>query len=221
VFQADGAGGITSTGSLDINDNGIATSITGFDPTNSSYAILSDGSGTLTLFSGATPYNFAIYVVGGKTQNSTNPLTLFAISNDGPTSHAAVGTIVFQDPTPTYDKSALNGFSVSNLTGVSGPGSASRRTETPGSASSPARTMTSPAIHLSSPIGAKAIFNTTPGFSRLSFVALVGCLHQQQQLCYHLFYRHSLCQDAFAHGAGVAGRARGADGSRGDGTDGP
>ncbi len=118
VFQADGAGGITPTGSLDINDNGSATSNTGFDPVLSSYSISPDGSGTLTLVSNGTTYNFAMYVVGGKTQNATNPLTVFAISNDGPSNHAAVGTIVFQDPTQTYDKSALNSFSVSNLTGV-------------------------------------------------------------------------------------------------------
>ena len=122
AFQADGAGGIASTGSLDINDNGSATATSGFDPVLSGYSI-SGGSGTLTLVSNGTPYNFAIYVVGGKTQNAVNPLTLFAISNDGPTNHAVVGTIVFQDPTPTYDKSALNDFSVSNLTGVDSSGS--------------------------------------------------------------------------------------------------
>jgi len=122
VFQADGAGGIASTGSLDINDNGAATSTSSFDPVLSGYSI-SGGSGSLTLVSNGTSYNFAIYVVGGKTQNAVNPLTLFAISNDGPTNHAALGTIVFQDPAPTYDKSALDDFSVSNLTGVDSSGS--------------------------------------------------------------------------------------------------
>ena len=121
VFQADGAGGIGSTGSLDINDNGAATSSTGFDPDSSGYTI-SGGKGTLTLVSNGATYSFAVYVVGGKTQNDVNPLTLFAISNDGPTNHAASGTIVFQDPTPIYDKSALDDFSVTNLTGVDNSG---------------------------------------------------------------------------------------------------
>jgi hypothetical protein len=123
VFQADGAGGIAATGSLDINDHGTASSSSGFNTSSSSYSISSDGSGTLTLVSNGTTYAFAIYVVGGKTQKDTDPLTLYAISTDGPTNHAAVGTIVFQDPTQTYDKSALNDFSVSNLTGVSSSGS--------------------------------------------------------------------------------------------------
>jgi hypothetical protein len=118
VFQADGAGGITPTGALDRNDDSTATSNTGFDPTLSQYSISPDGSGTLTLVTTDTTYQFAIYVVGGKTVNATNPLTLFAISNGATTNHSAVGTIVFQDPTPIYDKSALNDFSVSSLTGV-------------------------------------------------------------------------------------------------------
>ncbi len=123
VFQADGVEGIAPTGQLDINDNGFATSNSGFDPALSQYSILPDGSGSLTLVANGTTYQFAVYVVGGKTQNANNPLTLFAISNDVTSNNAVSGTIVFQDPTPTYDKSALNNFSVSNLTGVDSTGS--------------------------------------------------------------------------------------------------
>jgi len=122
VFQADGAGGIAATGSLDINDHGSPTSSSGFDSASSHYSIAADGTGTLTLVSNGATYNFAIYVVGGKTQNAVNPLTLFAISNDGPTNHSVAGTILFQDPTQVYDKSALSNFAVTNLTGVDSTG---------------------------------------------------------------------------------------------------
>jgi len=124
-FVADGAGNIgPSKGLLDINDGAVATSssnVTG------SYNILSDGSGTMTLVDndhGAATYQFAIYVVGGKTTNATNPLTLYMISTDPLANKpAVVGTIVFQDKTQTFDKSALNSFSLSNLTGVDSTGS--------------------------------------------------------------------------------------------------
>jgi hypothetical protein len=124
-FQADGAGHIGSTtpGLLDINDNAFTTSSTNI---TGSYAITSDGSGTLTLIDndhGAKVYQFAVYMIRGKTQNDKNPLTLFAISTDPLASPAVAGTIVFQDPNPTYDKSTLNNFAVSNLTGVDSTGS--------------------------------------------------------------------------------------------------
>lgn len=118
-FVADGAGGIAATGSLDINDGGSITSRTGFDTALSQYSISSDGSGTLVLVSNGVTYNFAIYVVGGKTVNATNPLTLYMISTDPLANKpSVVGEIVFQDKTQTFDKSALSSFSVSNLTGI-------------------------------------------------------------------------------------------------------
>ena len=124
VFFADGHGNIgSSAGALDINDGGVATSSTNV---TGSYNIGSDGSGTLTLVdnnAGGTTYQFAIYVVGGKTQNDANPLTLYAIATDPLANPAVLGTIVFQDKTQTFDKSALNAFSVSNLTGVDNTGS--------------------------------------------------------------------------------------------------
>ena len=77
----------------------------------------------MTLVSNGTTYSFAIYVVGGKTKDDQTPLTIFAISNDGPADQSsAVGTIIFQDPTPKYDKSSLNDFAVTNLTGVDSTG---------------------------------------------------------------------------------------------------
>jgi hypothetical protein len=76
---------------------------------------------------GAATYQFAIYVVGGKTTNATNPLTLYMISTDPLANNpAVVGAVVFQDKTQTYDKSALNAFSVSNLTGVDSTGTHSQ-----------------------------------------------------------------------------------------------
>jgi hypothetical protein len=122
-FVSDHLGGL-SGGTMDINDGGVATTsahVTG------TYNIAADGSGTLTLIDNdhaGTTYQFAIYVVGGKTQNASNPLTLYMISTDPLANKpAVVGSIVFQDPTEKYDKTTLNGFSVTNLTGVDNTGS--------------------------------------------------------------------------------------------------
>jgi hypothetical protein len=126
-FAANGAGQTITQGLLDVNEGGAITSssnVTG------SYSIASDGSGTLTLIDndhGAATYQFAVYVVGGKTKDNINPLTLYMISIDPLANNpAVVGTMVFQDKTQTYDKSALNGFSVSNLTGVDSTGTHSQ-----------------------------------------------------------------------------------------------
>ena len=123
LFKPDGAGTISS-GLLDANDFGTAIStsnVTGV------YDIAADGRGTMSLTNtdAGKTYNYAIYMVGGQTTKAVNPLTLFVISTDDPqVSPAVVGTIVCQDPTPAaYDNSVLNGFSVSNLTGLDSTGS--------------------------------------------------------------------------------------------------
>jgi len=123
LFQPDGTGKITS-GMLDINDNGTASSAHSVSPFPLSAYDLStgDGRGTMTLVdnSSGTTYNYAIYMIGGQTNKASNPLTLFVISTDDPQTRPAVsGTIVFQDPTPApYDLADLNAFAVSSLTGV-------------------------------------------------------------------------------------------------------
>ncbi len=123
-FVADGAGNIGSPpGLFDINDGGVITSsshVTG------SYSIASDGTGSMTLVDndhGGATYQFALYVVGGKAGNATNPLTLYVIATDPLSNHpAVVGTIVAQDKMQAFDKSALNDFVVTNLTGVDSTG---------------------------------------------------------------------------------------------------
>jgi hypothetical protein len=119
VLTSDGAGGI-SAGMLDTNDNGVASSSTSF--TGSTYNILSDGSGTLTLVTDLGTFNFAIYVVGG-TNKANNPLTLFIVSADDPqTAPAEIGTIVFQDPALAGTNADLNASAITNLTGVDSTG---------------------------------------------------------------------------------------------------
>ena len=123
LFQADGTGGIgtTTAGQMDINVGGVAATsnnVTG------AYSINSDGTGTMTLTDnvGGKTYQFDLYMVGGQTR-PTNPLMLFAISTDPLTNPALAGTIVFQDPAPSYNLANFSSYSVSNLTGVDSSGS--------------------------------------------------------------------------------------------------
>jgi hypothetical protein len=117
LFQPDGAGAITF-GMLDINDFATPTSssnVTGV------YDIGADGRGTMSLTNNDTGkiYRYAFYMVSGQANKAANPLTMFVISKDPPlVSPAVAGTIVTQDTGQVYDNSALNDFSVSNLTGA-------------------------------------------------------------------------------------------------------
>lgn len=127
LFQPDGAGNITS-GMLDINDGGVASSLHQISAPSSVYDFntSADGRGSMTLVdnnSGKT-YNYAIYLTAGQTNKAASPLTLYVISTDDPQSNPAVsGTIVFQDPTPApYDAADFNNFAVSSLTGVDAGG---------------------------------------------------------------------------------------------------
>ena len=127
VFQPDGVGHISS-GMLDKNENGTVTPTAADLVGTYSIDDTSDphpGRGTLTLTSNSLgkTYNYAIYVIGGLTTKATNPLTLFMISTDNPLSNPAVsGTIVFQDPTPSYVNSDFTSFWVANLTGITNSG---------------------------------------------------------------------------------------------------
>src|SRR5205814_7383491 len=116
-----GAGNITS-GMLDINDGGVASSLHQISAPSSVYDFntSADGRGSMTLVdnnSGKT-YNYAIYLTAGQTNKAASPLTLYVISTDDPQSNPAVaGTIVFQDPTPApYDAADFTNFAVSRLT---------------------------------------------------------------------------------------------------------
>lgn len=116
----DGAGNIgagTTPGSIDINDNGTASSA---GDVKGSYT-MANGIGTMT-FTSATlgkTFSFNLYGVDGQL-NSSNPLTLYAISTDSIATNAAVsGTVVFQDPKGApYNNATFSGTSVSALTGV-------------------------------------------------------------------------------------------------------
>jgi hypothetical protein len=121
LFQPDGAGTVTS-GMLDINDFATATSssnVTGL------YNVAANGRAVLSLTNNDTgkTYNYAFYLVSGQANKGTNPLTMFVISIDDPQVNPAVaGKIVTQDTSQIYDNSALNDFSISNLTGLDSTG---------------------------------------------------------------------------------------------------
>ena len=126
VFQADGAGHIGSTtsptGLFDVNDNGApgtSASVSG------SYSIGASGTGTMTLTATdlARSFIFDIHVAGGQTtKGTTTPLTVFAVSHAPLSNNYAAGTIVFQDPGPTYNDGDVSGNLVAHLTGVDDTG---------------------------------------------------------------------------------------------------
>lgn len=120
LLPMDGNGNITG-GLLDTNDNGGGTNGTPLS-VSGTYSVGSTGMGTMTLTSGSRTFNFSFYVVGGAS-NASTPLTLYAASTDAVAANPAVsGTVIFQDPTPTYDIGALNKTMVASLTGVDSTG---------------------------------------------------------------------------------------------------
>ena len=127
LLQLDGAGNVKTGSQLDTNDNGATNSLGCTQPCNvgGSYQYNSStGLGQLTLTTSVTQH-YDFFVAAGQTAKAVNPLTLYAISTDpvDATHPATSGSMVFQDPATTYDKTALNNFSVSHLTGVDGSGS--------------------------------------------------------------------------------------------------
>jgi hypothetical protein len=126
LLPLDGNGAI-SGGLLDANDNGTTANVCGAPPCNVTGTYLADaipGLWHMTLTT-ATTFHFDFFVSVGQTGNAANPLTLYAISTDGinATHPALSGTMVFQDPNTTYDKTALNAPAVAHLTGVDSTGS--------------------------------------------------------------------------------------------------
>lgn len=127
VLPLNGAGQLKTGGQLDTNDNGATNSLGCTQPCSvgGSYQYSAvTGLGQLTLTTAVTQH-FDFFVASGQTKSAPNPLTLYAISTDAvDNTHPAIsGSLVFQDPATTYDKTALNSFSVSNLTGVDATGS--------------------------------------------------------------------------------------------------
>jgi hypothetical protein len=114
-----GTGGTITGGLLDINDNG--TNPCGATPCNvtGTYQLIATGLWHMTLNS-VTTLDFDFFVSGGQTNAQPNPLTLYAISADDPTSHPSLsGNMVYQFPISSgYNNAAFKGSSVSSLTGA-------------------------------------------------------------------------------------------------------
>jgi hypothetical protein len=128
LLPLDGTTNIKTGGLLDANDNGTTTNPCGTPPCAVGGSYQADGSVAglwhMTLTTGTTQH-FDFFVAGGQTKNVPNPLTLYAISTDSvDTDHPALsGSLVFQNPAITYDKTALNAAAVAHLTGVDNTGS--------------------------------------------------------------------------------------------------
>ena len=120
-----GTGGSITGGVLDVNDNG--SNVCGAQPCNVNGLYSADpiipGLWHMTL-NLVTTLDFDFFVAAGQTNAQPNPLTLYAISTDDPTSHPALsGSMVYQWPGTaqapmTYNNAAFAGTSVSNLTGA-------------------------------------------------------------------------------------------------------
>src|SRR4029077_6496327 len=119
-----GTCGTITGGLLDANDNTTTTNVCGTPPCNVAGSYQLDptipGLWHMTLNTAQTQH-FDFFVSGGQTQTKTgpNPLTIYAISTDTiDGAHPALsGSMVYQVPM-TYDNTAFNGTSVSNLTGT-------------------------------------------------------------------------------------------------------
>ncbi len=112
----------TISGMLDINDGGTPSTYAGISGIYGPVPV--NGPWPMTLSAGGNTWGFMIYTGGGQTQNANNPLTLFAISTDPPSVHPLLGgTLSFQDPNITYDKTALNSSAVAHLDGLDSTGS--------------------------------------------------------------------------------------------------
>ena len=122
VFPMDGAGHIAG-GQMDVNDNGHSSnSICSTPPctVTGTYQLNANGSYQLTL-TAPIAMTFDFYIASGS-KNKKTPLSLYAISTDPKTNPAVSGTMVLQDSTQTYNTAALEGTSVSALTGVNETG---------------------------------------------------------------------------------------------------
>jgi hypothetical protein len=118
ILPMDGVGNITG-GSMDSNDNGSATTLCSTPPCTVTGTYTSNGNGSYNItLTAPVAMSFDFYVASGSTASST-PLTFYAISTDFPTNPAVSGTMVLQNSSARpYNNTALNGSSVSALTGI-------------------------------------------------------------------------------------------------------
>jgi hypothetical protein len=127
LLPLDGNGNIAANGMADTNDNGSATTACASPPCSvtGTYTHLTNAAaGTLNLLIGSQALTFDFFVGSGQAA-AKNPLTIYAISTNSTfdSSHPMLsGRMVFQDPGTTYDKTALNNFTASHLTGVDSSG---------------------------------------------------------------------------------------------------
>jgi hypothetical protein len=123
ILTTDGAGTITS-GMLDSNDNGTATTGVCAAPPCSftgTYTMDPDSLRWHMTLNTATTLHFDFVIGGGVAQSKTAPnsLTLYAISTDPVATNPAVsGPMVYQVSGITYNNAAFVGSSVSALTGL-------------------------------------------------------------------------------------------------------
>jgi hypothetical protein len=96
MFTADGAGNISS-GTLDLNDGGVVSSIT---ITSGTYSVASNGRGTLTLSAASGSLDFVFYVV-----DATH---LKLMESDPPPAYILVGD-AFSQPTSAITNANLSG----------------------------------------------------------------------------------------------------------------
>ena len=111
------------TGSMDSNDNGSTTTLCAAPPcaVTGTYTYSSSTNVGQIALTAPVALNFDFYAANGS-NNSANPLNLYAISTDSiDATHAAVlGTLITQDTSKTYNTALFNGTSISQLTGVNG-----------------------------------------------------------------------------------------------------
>jgi hypothetical protein len=127
LLPLDGTANVAA-GMADTNDNGSVTTACASAPctVTGTYTHAANApSGTMNLLIGSQALTFDFFIGSGQA-SAKNPLTIFAISTNSTfdSSHPMLsGRMVFQDPGTTYDKTALNSYSASHLTGVDSSGS--------------------------------------------------------------------------------------------------
>lgn len=128
LLPLDGNNNIAAGGMGDTNDNGSTTTACASAPctVTGTYTHAANApAGTISLLIGSQPLTFDFFI-GSGLASAKAPLTIYAISTNSTfdSSHPMLsGRMVFQDPGTTYDKTALNNFSASHLTGVDSSGS--------------------------------------------------------------------------------------------------
>jgi hypothetical protein len=111
----NGTSGVIAGGQMDVN--GAAFCASPCAATGSYTYNPASNMGQISLTS-PVPLVFDFFIASGQS-NKTNPLTLYAITDQSDPTHPLVsGMMVLQDSTQTYNNAAFNGTTVSALTGA-------------------------------------------------------------------------------------------------------